>query len=175
MLETLLLHESMMSQLSHILLIFIKILFIFIVGNLLVRLVERRSMRALSQLYTDEFRILLLSRLVRYSGQFIIWMAVLYECGIKLPALLGAAGIVGVSVSFAAKTSVANIISGLFLMIERPFSLGSTISVEGFKGIVIDVSLFSIMLKLDNGEEVRIPHEKLLKASIVIIKDAKES
>jgi len=41
--------------------------------------------------------------------------------------LLGAAGVIGVAIGFASQTSVSNIISGFFLLLERPFSVGDII------------------------------------------------
>ena len=45
--------------------------------------------------------------------------------------LLGAAGIVSVALGFASQTSASNLISGLFLLTEKPFGVGDVITVDG--------------------------------------------
>ena len=51
--------------------------------------------------------------------------------------VLGAAGILAVAIGFASQTSASNLISGLFLMMERPFSVGDNIKVGDTVGEVI--------------------------------------
>jgi small-conductance mechanosensitive channel len=46
-----------------------------------------------------------------------------------LTHLLAAAGVVGIAIGFASQTSIANIISGLFLIAEESFVVGDVISV----------------------------------------------
>ncbi len=65
----------------------------------------------------------------------------LRELGLNLGVLLGAAGVLTVAVGFAAQTSAANLISGLFLMSEGPFVLGEVIEVGGTTGEVLSIDL----------------------------------
>ena len=66
----------------------------------------------------------------------VIWA--LRELGFQLSALLGAAGLFTVAIGFAAKTSISNLISGLFLIGERPFMIGDFIKVGEHIGEVGD-------------------------------------
>jgi small conductance mechanosensitive channel len=52
----------------------------------------------------------------------------LRSLGFELSLFLGAAGIVTVSVGFASQTAASNLISGLFLVAERPFLVGDLCS-----------------------------------------------
>src|SRR5437763_1749786 len=61
----------------------------------------------------------LIGNIIFYSGILCIAIAVLYELGFNVAALLGAAGLFGVAIGFASQTSVSNIISGFFLVLER--------------------------------------------------------
>lgn len=45
----------------------------------------------------------------------------------RIGNLLGAAGILSVAIGFASQTSASNLISGLFLLSERPFGVGDII------------------------------------------------
>ena len=49
--------------------------------------------------------------------------------GFDLKIILGAAGIFTIAIGFAAQTSMSNLVSGLFLMFERPFSLGDFVKI----------------------------------------------
>jgi small-conductance mechanosensitive channel len=72
-----------------------------------------------------------------------------------------------VAVGFAAQTSASNLISGVFLMVERPFTVGDVIGVGELNGEVMSVDLLSSKIRLFNNLMVRIPNEKLVKSDIV--------
>lgn len=106
---------------------------------------------------------MLLRKGLFYTGATILLLAILYQLGFKLTALLGAAGIVGIAIGFASQTSVSNIISGIFLISERPFSVGDQIQVGTTKGIILSIELLSVKLRTFENQLVRIPNESLIK------------
>src|SRR5579872_3182275 len=69
---------------------------------------------------------IMIGRIILYSGLIFIVVAILHELGFNVSALLGVAGVCGVAIGFASQTSISNIMSGFFLVLERPFSLGDT-------------------------------------------------
>jgi small-conductance mechanosensitive channel len=73
----------------------------------------------------------LLVRTVTYVFYLILAVMVLNEFGFKISALLGAAGVFGVAIGFASQTSVSNIISGIFLISEKPFVIGDAVEIGG--------------------------------------------
>ncbi len=95
----------------------------------------------------------------------VVW--ILNELGVGLGPLLGAAGLLSVALGFAAQTSVSNIISGVFLIGERPFVVGDLIEVAGTKGFVVSVELLSIKLRTFDNLMVRIPNESMLKSNLI--------
>jgi small-conductance mechanosensitive channel len=96
-------------------------------------------------------------------------MAVLAELGVKLTALLAGAGIVGIAVGFASQTSVSNIVSGLFLISEKPFSVGDVIKIGDTTGIIQSIDLLSIKIRTFDNLFVRIPNEKILTSVVTNI------
>ena len=86
--------------------------------------------------------------------------------GFDLGPLLGAAGVMTVALGFAAQTSVSNLISGLFLMAERPFVVGDVVRLGATTGEVIDVNLMSLRLRTFDNLMVRVPNETVLKSEV---------
>ena len=93
-------------------------------------------------------------------------VSALRELGFKLSVLLGAAGVLTVAVGFASQTSASNIISGLFLLGERPFSVGDVIRVGSTTGEVLSIDLLSAKLRTFENLFVRIPNETLIKSEV---------
>lgn len=96
-------------------------------------------------------------------------IAALREAGFKLSVLLGAAGILSVALGFASQTSASNFISGLFLTLEKPFSVGDTIRVGQTTGEVLSIDLLSVKLRTFDNLMVRIPNETLIKTEVTTL------
>lgn len=93
-------------------------------------------------------------------------VSALRELGFELSVLLGAAGVLTVAVGFASQTSASNLISGLFLMAEKPFTVGDVIKVGNTMGEVLSVDLLSVKMRTFDNVFVRIPNETMIKAEI---------
>ena len=105
----------------------------------------------------------------RLTGYVILGIALawaLQQLGVSLGVVLGAAGVLTVAIGFAAQTSVSNLISGLFLMVEQPFVVGDVIKVADATGEIVSIDLLSVRLRTFDNLLVRIPNETLIKSSV---------
>jgi small-conductance mechanosensitive channel len=139
--------------------------FIFAAAILGARLARRLVRRAIGA-HTSPQSEMLARRLAGYAIYAVAVFWILGELGVKLSVLLGAAGILTVALGFASQTSASNIISGLFLLGERPFVVGDTIKVGDTTGEVIAVDLMSIKLRTFDNLYVRIPNETVIKSQV---------
>ncbi len=106
---------------------------------------------------------LLIRHLGFYGGIIVIILMALSQLGFNVTALLGAAGIFGVTIGFASQTSISNIISGIFILLERSFKIGDIIDCQQATGTVQSIDLLSVQLKTNDGKLVRVPNEIVLK------------
>jgi len=105
-------------------------------------------------------------KVTSYSIFIIALIIVLPLLGVKLSGLLVAGGIAGLAIGFASQSVIGNLISGLFLIVERPFAIGSVINVDGTVGIVEDIRIISTTLRTFDGPLVRLPNQKIFSANI---------
>ena len=108
-------------------------------------------------------------KVVVYAGTFFLLVIMLQQFGLKISALLGAAGIIGIALGFASQTSVSNIISGLFLIGEKPFAVGDIVKVGDKQGTILSIDLLSIKLRTFDNQFIRIPNENLIKTEVTNI------
>ncbi len=80
--------------------------------------------------------------------------------------ILAGAGIVGLAVGFASKDVVANFISGIFILVDKPFKVGDKIEVKGIKGRVLKIGLRVTKLETEEGEIATVPNS-ILASNIV--------
>ena len=112
---------------------------------------------------------MIFEKIILYTGVIIIAISILNELGFKISHLLGAAGIIGIAVGFASQTSVSNIISGLFLIAEKPFEVDDVITVGSTTGVILSIDTLSIKLRTFDNKYVRIPNEILIKTEFTNI------
>lgn len=112
---------------------------------------------------------LIISRIIRWLLFAVVVATFLKQFGVDLGAALGAAGIMGIAVGFAAQTSLSNVISGFFLLGERPFVVGDLIEVDGITGIVDSIGMISATVRTLDNRSVRIPNETLVKSTVTNI------
>lgn len=114
-------------------------------------------------------KIFLIKRIIHYIGFIVVILFALRNMGIDATALLGAAGIAGVAIGFAAQTSFSNIISGFFLLLEKHFQVEDQIEVDGSSGIVRSIDLLSIKIQTFDNRYIRIPNETIIKSNVINI------
>jgi len=105
--------------------------------------------------------------ILRIKNVIIALMATVFYASLVpgLRALVGTAmagaGITALIVGFAAKSTLANLISGLSLAIYRPFRIGDAVTVENEYGTIEDITLRHTILRTWDYKRLIIPNEKL--------------
>jgi small-conductance mechanosensitive channel len=139
---------------------------ILLIGLPLAAILARVVYRVTAVRFSPQGGVML-GRVVRWGLVAVVLATVLNQFGVKLGAALGAAGIVGIAVGFAAQTSLSNVISGFFLLGEKPFVVGDLIEVDGVTGIVDNIGMISATVRTPDNRSVRIPNETLVKSKVV--------
>jgi len=104
-----------------------------------------------------------------YFGIIIISFLVFTSTtGVDFSGLLVAGGIFGIVIGFATQSVVSNLISGIFLMIEKPVKQGDKIEIPGsdVTGTLLDISTFSVRVRRFDGTIIRIPNESFFTSNI---------
>lgn len=140
---------------------------LLIIGGLLLAVFARYAITRVVRGSLTPERATLLGRVVFWGIAGVVVADVLTQLGFDLSVLLGAAGLLTVAVGFASQTSASNVISGLFLIGEQPFSVGDWITIGNTTGEVIAVDFLSVKLRTGANLFVRVPNEVVMKTEIV--------
>lgn len=152
--------EQVLSGLKAVVLVLVG----FVVAKITVRSAEKMMAGHLAV-----HEKLLVRRAVFYGIFLLFIFSALHQLGFDLGVLLGAAGIFSVAIGFASQTSASNLISGLFLLGERPFAVGDVIKVSEITGEVLAVDLLSVKLRTFDNLYVRIPNETMIKSEVTTL------
>jgi MscS family membrane protein len=93
---------------------------------------------------------------------------VLLIWGINPTAWLASAGVIGIAVGFAAKDSLANLFSGIFIVADAPYKIGDYIVLDtGERGKVTNLGMRSTRLVTRDDVEVTVPNAVIANAKII--------
>ena len=134
--------------------------------GILLSIVTKRIFRPLNRRLPHQVGILIEKAVLALLWVFIIVHA-LRAVGVDLISVLGAAGVAGIAIGFAAQTVLSNLISGIFIMSERSIRLGDYVTAGGMSGTVESINLLSVTLRQVDNSTVRIPCETLVKSPVV--------
>src|SRR6056297_1866062 len=146
----------------------IQIALIVVAGFLLVRLLNFVIRRTITRNASEQAKAIF-HKITTYGGWALITLLVSSELGLRLSAILGAAGVVGIAVGIASQKSLGNIISGFFLMSDKTFEVGDVISVGTKTGVVHSLDLLSIKLRTFDNTLIRIPNDSIISTEITNI------
>jgi small-conductance mechanosensitive channel len=120
-----------------------------------VNLVETRT----RPLFDNLAKIVLIATAVYFV--FLFW-------NINVSAWLASAGIIGIAVGFAAKDTLANLFSGIFILADAPYKIGDFVNLDsGERGQVTHVGLRSTRLITRDDVEITVPNAVIANAKII--------
>lgn len=106
----------------------------------------------------------------RFLSVVLIGVGLIYSLdtlGVRIGPLVGALGIGGIALAFAAQDMLANLISGVMISIRRPIRHGEQISTGEYEGTVEDVNLRTVEIRSYDGNTVLVPNKDVLQNPIV--------
>ncbi len=94
--------------------------------------------------------------------------AILVTWAIDVGGFLVSAGVLGLALGLAAKDTLANLFSGIFIIADAPYQKGDFINLDsGERGMVTDIGLRSTRLLTRDDIEVTVPNAVIANAKII--------
>ena len=133
-------------------------------AQLILRLVSRDESRFIFiqdrtlPLFSNLFNIIIVAMGIYFV--FLAW-------NIDVTAWMASAGILGLAISFAAKDTLANLFSGVFIVADAPYKLGDFIVLDsGERGQVTHIGIRSTRLLTRDDVEITVPNSIMGNAKI---------
>lgn len=103
---------------------------------------------------------------VAVAGGFLYFVCVAWS--IPLTSWLTSAGIVGIAVGFAAKDTLSNLFSGVFIIADAPYKVGDYVLLDNtIRGVVLEIGMRSTRILTRDDVEVTVPNAVIANAKIV--------
>lgn len=143
----------------------------FLLGRIIRMLLGRFFRKAAFKLKVDPTRY----NFFKNASDFIIYLVAVVVIFRSIPSLrafgdtlLTGAGILAAIVGFASQSAFSNIVSGIFLVIFRPFSVGDRVKIgQLYMGDVEDITLRHTVIKDFENRRIVIPNTVISNEVIV--------
>ncbi|MBI3970367.1 MAG: mechanosensitive ion channel [Chloroflexi bacterium] len=123
--------------------------------------------QALARTRSNDNVRLLISRIIQFAFLLLAAIWILSILGIAPTAVVTVLGVAGLAVSLALQDVLRNLVAGLYILIERPFSIGEHIEFRTFSGVVESIELRTTALRTVAGQRVVIPNAMLFAETLV--------
>jgi small-conductance mechanosensitive channel len=134
------------------------------VGNMLSGYLERR-LRSISEITPSTH--VLLSKLIKIAVFAAVFVVALNSVGIDLTVLAVFSGAVGVGIGFGLQKVVANLISGIILLLDKSIKPGDVVEMGGVYGWITDLRGRYVSVVTRDGKEYLIPNEDLITQQVI--------
>jgi moderate conductance mechanosensitive channel len=157
------LHRTLLTltQGDHAVVTLVRVLLIAVAAWIALGVVQR-LIRAFRERITRDMgdseqlkRAETLGRVFRYIAAVIVLVVatvlILDELGIAVAPILGAAGVVGLAVSFGAQSLVKDYVAGFFILMENQMRQGDVVEIAGKSGLIEEITLRYVRLRDYSG------------------------
>ena len=151
----------------YIILIYILLMgLVYLERRLFNKIIARREKQSI-----DKTNLIFLKNVVIYTTYCIGFLSMFNQIpGMQQlsKTLLTGAGILAAAVGFGSQQAISNIVSGIFMVLFKPFRVGDQIELGGeSKGTVVDISLRHTTVKNSENRMIIIPNSVLNNQSII--------
>lgn len=156
------LREWFFSQAGNILLALI----IFFVGRYIIRWIKNVAVRVMTRANYDTAAMGFVSQIINYVLLVGLLLVCLNQVGVPTTSFVAAFGAFGLGIGLALQNNLANLASGLLILIFKPFRAGHYIEVGDIIGSVTSIQFMNTIITTKDQKRVYIPNSILTSQSV---------
>ena len=145
---------------------FASAIFTFLVGRWLARALTGYGSRSMERAKLDPMIIRFLQKLIFVSVMAAVVIAALSQAGIHTTSLTALLATAGVAIGLSIRDALANLASGVMILLFRPYVIDNFVDAEGTSGLVEEVQIFSTILRTPDNIRVIIPNSAMINSKI---------
>jgi small-conductance mechanosensitive channel len=132
---------------------------LILLASLILASLARRAVRLATARRSVSAQVAPLLSSLAYWAILLTGLTVsLQQVGVNITAIVAGLGIAGFTLGFALQDVSKNFVSGVLLLLERPFRIGEAVELSGFSGTVSKVDLRATEIHTFDGRVVVIPN-----------------
>ena len=144
----------------------ISAVFIFVLGMIIGRWVQKRIRQSKVGAHLDATLKPVVASAFFYVIISMTIYAVLIKLGVPPSSLIAIFGAAGLAIGLSLKDTLSNIASGIFLLMLRPIKVGEFVDLPNTSGTISEIGLFATTLRTAEGLFQYVPNSKVWEGRI---------
>lgn len=103
----------------------------------------------------DNNRAKTIVTIIRSLLQYIAWLVIicwgLSIIGVPISTIVASVGVLALIVGFGAESLIADVVTGLFMLIENQYNVGDIIEIDGYRGMVTSIGIRTTSVEDPSG------------------------
>ena len=142
-------------------------LLIWIIGRMILRIAVGIVRKILGKKGVDETLTGFLANILNMAGMALIIVSVIGAIGVETAQFAAILGAAVFAIGFALQGSLSNFAAGVMLIFFRPFKVGDFVEAGGTSGVIVEITVFSTILKTGDNKKVIVPNAGMTGGNIV--------
>ena len=146
------------------------ILALFMQGVIWTNIIISYYLQRAVQLHVTDGSSITTFKALGVVARLFIWIALglaaLSALHIQIRPLLTGLGIGGLAIALAVQNILGDLFAAISIVVDKPFVVGDSISVENYRGKVEHIGLKTTRLRSESGEQIIFSNGELLKSKI---------
>ena len=146
------------------------ILALFMQGVIWTNIIISYYLQRAVQLHVTDGSSITTFKALGVVARLFIWIALglaaLSALHIQIKPLLTGLGIGGLAIALAVQNILGDLFAAISIVVDKPFVVGDSISVENYRGKVEHIGLKTTRLRSESGEQIIFSNGELLKSKI---------
>ena len=114
----------------------------------------------------DRILVPFLSKVLKFIVIALALSVIAQEWGYEISGLIAGLGLGGLAVALAAQDALSNILGGIVVIIDKPFTIGDWIATPSVEGTVEDITFRSTKIRAFSHALISVPNAKLANEPI---------
>ena len=158
---------SLIEHASQLGLTILKALIVFLVGRLVINLLNKLVRRILSKRDIDPSVKTFVASLVNVSLTILLIISVVGALGVQTASFAALLASAGVAIGMALSGNLSNFAGGLIILLFKPYKVGDYIEVLNEGGTVREIQMFHTVLQTPDNKIIYIPNGSLSSGVVV--------
>jgi small-conductance mechanosensitive channel len=146
------------------------ILALFMQGVIWTNIIISHYIQRSIQLHVTDGSSITTFKALGAVARLVIWIALaltaLSALHIEIKPLLTGLGIGGLAIALAIQNILGDLFAAISIVMDKPFVVGDSISVENYRGKVEHIGLKTTRVRSESGEQIIFSNGELLKSKI---------
>lgn len=141
-------------------------LLVLMVGMWIAKMIKKGIVRVMQKKDLDPTLTSFLSSLIYVALQAFVIIAALGKLNVQTASFIAILGAAGLAVGLALQGSLSNFASGVLMIIFKPFKVGDFVEAGGAMGSVVEIGIFTTILKSPDNKKVIVPNAAVTGGNI---------